>query len=165
MAPLRRSANFGNARSLDQVGRLVPNNMKSACKWRWFALCPCLITGGAAFAAEVPAAPRAEPSPRPRLTEALRLKVEQERTPEPDGGAVKMDKVIVREGRMPVAPPKEQERAGQFSITQGGYVLKKHGDKFSTEVGLWRHIDIIEDPRDQLRQSERIRMSFLRFSW
>ena len=59
---------------------------------------------------------------------------------------MKMDKVIVREARVPSSPPKEQERKGQFSITEGGYLLKNHGERFSTEVGLWRHIDILKIP-------------------
>jgi hypothetical protein len=129
-----------------------------------FALLLCLSVAGA-LAAEAPATARVEPAQRPRLTDALRAKAEREQSNASDGVAVKMDKVVVREARLPSAPSKEQERDGQFSITQGGHVLKKHGDKFTTEVGLWRHIDIIDDPRDQLRQSERIRMSFLRLSW
>ena len=123
------------------------------------------LSGAVFLAAEAPATAPVEPAPRPRLTEALRAKAERERSGASDGIAVKMDKVVVREARLPSAPPKEQERDGKFSLTQGGHVLKKHGDKFTTEVGLWRHIDIIDDPRDQLRQSERIRMSFLRLSW
>ena len=129
-----------------------------------FALFLCL-SRAVSLAAEAPAIAPVEPAPRPRLTEALRAKAEREQSGTSDGTAVKMDKVVVREARLPTAPPKEQERDGQFSITQGGHVLKKHGDKFTTEVGLWRHIDIIADPRDQLRQSERIRMSFLRLNW
>jgi hypothetical protein len=99
------------------------------------------------------------------LTEAIRDKVESERQSSAEGPAVKMKKVIVREARLPSGPSKEEQRDGPFSVAQGGYVLKNHGERFSTEIGLWRHIDIIEDPRDQLRQSERIRMGFLRISW
>ena len=91
--------------------------------------------------------------------------MESEQPRKAEGAVIKMDKVIVREFPVPNGPPKEQEREGPFSITQGGYVIKKRGERFSTEIGLWRHIDIIEDPRDQLRQSDRIRMGMLRFSW
>lgn len=103
--------------------------------------------------------------PRPRLTEALRARVEAEARKSGARPAVSLDRFIVRETPLPAGPPKEQEREGPFSITQGGYVLKKEGERFSTEVGLWRHIDIMEEPTDTLRQSMRIRMSILRFSW
>ena len=76
-----------------------------------------------------------------------------------------MEKVIVRGSRLPSGPPKDVQREGPFSLTQGGYVLKDRGERFSTEIGLWRHIDIIEDERDQLRQTDRIRMGILRISW
>ena len=138
--------------------------MKPSIQVSSFALFLCL-SAAVSLASEAPATSSVEPAPRPRLTEALRAKAEREQSGTSDGVAVKMDKVVVREARLPSAPPKEQERDGKFSLTQGGHVLKKHGDKFTTEVGLWRHIDIIDDPRDQLRQSERIRMSFLRLSW
>jgi hypothetical protein len=109
--------------------------------------------------------PAGAPSPRPRLTEALRAKAESERRSEANGIAVKMDKMIVREDPIPTGPPKDVQREGPFSMTQGGHLLKSRGERFSTEIGLWRHIDIIEDERDQLRQTVRIRMSVLRFSW
>jgi hypothetical protein len=99
------------------------------------------------------------------LTEALRAKAESERENEAKGTAVKMEKVIVREARLPSGPPKDVQREGPFSVTHGGYVLKERGERFSTEIGLWRHIDIIEDERDQLRQTDRIRMGVLRISW
>jgi hypothetical protein len=99
------------------------------------------------------------------LTEALRAKAESERQSGAEGTAVKMENVIVQESRLPSGPPKDEKIEGPFSITQGGYVLKNRGKRFSTEIGLWRHIDIIEDPRDALRQSDRIRMGFLRISW
>ena len=126
-----------------------------------------VFTGAAASlsAAEAPTSYPLSPLPRPRLTEALRAKVESERSITTEAATVKMDRVIVRETRVPSSPPKEQERKGRFSIMEGGYLLKDHGERFSTEIGLWRHIDIIEDPRDQLRQSERIRMGLLRVSW
>src|SRR5687767_9117721 len=114
----------------------------------------CILPESAA--AEVPTAPL----PRPRLTDALRAKVASEHFGSAEGSALKMEKVIVREKRVPSGPPKEEQREGPFSITQGGYVLKNRGERFFTELGLWRHIDIIEDPRDQLRQSDRIRMGF-----
>ncbi len=71
-----------------------------------------------------------------------------------------MDKVIVKESRLPSGPPKEQQTEGKFSITQGGYLSKNKGEKFTTEVGLWRHIDIIEGP-----SVEKLRMGILRISW
>jgi hypothetical protein len=95
----------------------------------------------------------------------LRAKAEREPRDEANGTAVKMDKVIVRDDPVPTGPPKDVQREGPFSIAQGGHVLKSRGERFSTEIGLWRHIDIIEDERDQLRQTVRIRMSVLRFSW
>ena len=91
--------------------------------------------------------------------------MESEHPRKAEGAVIKMEKVIVREAPVPNGPAKEQEREGPFSITQGGYVMKNRGERFSTEIGLWRHIDIIEDPRDQLRQSDRIRMGVLRVSW
>lgn len=104
------------------------------------------------------------PLPRPKLTEALRAKVE-EAAPAPTASrAVTLDRFVVREKPLPSGPPKEVERDGPFSATQGGYLLKNNGKAFSTELGLWRHIDIMDDPREALRQSTRIRMSFLRFS-
>jgi hypothetical protein len=99
------------------------------------------------------------------LTEALRAKAESERQISAEGTAVKMEKVIVQESRLPSGPPRDEKIEGPFSITQGGYVLKNRGERFSTDIGLWRHIDLIEDPRDALRQSDRIRMGFLRISW
>jgi hypothetical protein len=131
----------------------------------WLVLVVLLVASPPSAAAEAPAGSRSVPLPRPRLTEALRAKVETEPKSNADGAAIKMEKVIVREARLPSGPPKDEKREGPFSITQGGYVLKDRGERFSTEIGLWRHIDIIEDPRDALRQSDRIRMGFLRVSW
>lgn len=133
---------------------------------RW--LPAVVFFAGTAFgsdAGEAPAALRGMPLPRPRLTEVLRAKVESERPEGAGEAAMKMEKVIVREPRLPVGPPKEEQREGPFSLTQGGYLLQKRGERFSTEIGLWRHIDIMEEPTDALRQSVRIRMGFLRFSW
>ncbi|MBL9212420.1 MAG: hypothetical protein JNL92_18305 [Opitutaceae bacterium] len=115
-------------------------------------------------AADAPALLEA-PQPRPRLTETLRAKAEEAARASASAGAVAMDKVVVRESRLPAGPPKEEQRDGEFSITQGGYILKRKGDKFSTEVGLWRHLDIMEDRAQADRQSTRIRMGFLRVSW
>lgn len=109
----------------------------------------------------VPSAPMA----RPRLTETLRAKAEVISQEAHSSGTVTMDKVVVKESRLSLGPPKEEQREGRFSITEGGYLLKNRGEKFSTEVGLWRHIDIIEEPTVQLRQSTRIRMGFLKVSW
>ncbi len=116
-------------------------------------------------AAESSANSRAAPSPRPRLTETLRAKAQAEAQIAANVAAVKMDKVIVRESPLRTGPPKDVQRGGPFSLTQGGYVMKDRGERFSTEIGLWRHIDIMEDERDQLRQSDRIRMGILRVSW
>jgi hypothetical protein len=126
------------------------------------------LSVGALFpsaAAEAPATSRTAPLPRPRLTEALRATVENAATGAAGGAAVTMEKVIVQEARLPSGPPKEEQREGKFMITQGGYVLKGRGERFSTEFGLWRHIDIMEEPTDALRQTTRIRMGFLRVSW
>lgn len=76
-----------------------------------------------------------------------------------------MAKVVVRESPLPSGPSKAPPLTEKFSVTQGGYFLKSRGERFSTEVGLWRHIDIMDDPAVALRQSPRIRMAFLRFSW
>lgn len=128
-------------------------------------LVPWIGIAAQSAAAEAPTETRSAPMPRPRLTEALRAKVEIERPTTTEGAAVSMEKVVIREGRLSSGPPKEEQREGPFSITQGGHVLKNRGERFSTEIGLWRHIDIIEDPREAVRQSDRIRMSFLRISW
>ena len=145
---------------------LTPGNMNLWLQRCLVTLVLFLGTSSQSGAAEAPIAPRgAPPLPRLRLTEALRAKAEGERQRDTDGAAVKIEKVIVRETRLPSGPPKEEQREGPFSITQGGYVLKNRGERFSTEIGLWRHIDVIENPADELRQSERIRMGFLRISW
>ena len=107
----------------------------------------------------------ASPLPRPRLTETLRAKAEAISQEGQSSGTVTMDKVVVKEARLPTGPPKEEQTEGRFSITEGGYLLKNRGEKFSTEVGLWRHIDIMEEPTVELRQSTRIRMGFLKVSW
>ncbi len=116
-------------------------------------------------AAEAATDSRGVPSPRPRLTEALRAKAEGSSQDGAKDSAVKMDRVIVREIPLPAGPPKDVQREGPFSLTEGGHVLKSRGERFSTEIGLWRHIDIIEDQRDQLRQTDRIRMGVVRISW
>jgi hypothetical protein len=115
-------------------------------------------------AADEPAV-RLTPQARPRLTDALRAKAEGNAPAAQSSAVVAMDKVVVRETPLPSGPPKEQQVDGKFSITEGGYLLKQRGEKFSTEVGLWRHIDIMEEPTVALRQSTRIRMGLLRFSW
>ena len=105
------------------------------------------------------------PQPRPRLTDTLRAQAERGSEDRPAGPAVPLEKYVVRESRLPSGPPKEEERQGPFTLSQGGYLLKNRGEKFSTEVGLWRHLDIMEEPTVQLRQSTRIRMGFLKVSW
>ena len=130
-----------------------------------FAAILCVSTARNFTAAEVPTASSSTPSPRLRLTEALRAKVEKERQDSAKETAIKMEKLVVREAPLPSGPPKDVQREGPFSLTQGGYLLKNRGERFSTEIGLWRHIDIIEDERDQLRQTVRIRMGVLRISW
>ena len=140
--------------------RLHPGSL---CRLVVFAL----GVGGWLGRAEAQGLPERTPLPRPKLTEALRAKVE-EAAPVPTSAssrAVTLDRFIVREKPLPSGPPKEVERAGPFSVSQGGYLLKNKGEAVSTELGLWRHIDIMDDPREALRQTTRIRMSFLRFSW
>lgn len=110
-------------------------------------------------------ADRKSPMPRPRLTEALRAQAGATERSTAASSLVTMDKVVVRGSRLPSGPPKETPRDGKFSLTQGGYVLKERGKTFSTEVGLWRHIDLMESPTEALQQSSRIRMGLLRFSW
>ena len=105
------------------------------------------------------------PKPRPRITESLRLKADEIAQEVEASRSVTMDKVVVREFRLPSGPTKEQQREGRFSIAEGGYVLKSRGDKFTTQVGLWRHVDVIEDKVEQLKQSTRIKMDLLRISW
>src|SRR5687768_12883344 len=96
-----------------------------------------LVTSPRTAAAEVTTASRSAPQPRPRLTEALRAKVETERQSTAHGAAIKMEKVIVREARLASGPAKDEKSEGPFSITQGGYLLKNRGERFSTEIGLW----------------------------
>lgn len=136
--------------------------------WLQGSLLGLLVCAGTvpnSVAAEAATDSRSLPSPRPRLTEALRAKAEVSSRDGAKDSAVKMDRVIVREIPLPAGPPKDVQREGPFSITQGGHLLKNRGERFSTEIGLWRHIDLIEDQRDQLRQSDRIRMGVLRISW
>jgi hypothetical protein len=76
-----------------------------------------------------------------------------------------MDKVIVREERLPIGPSKEPQTVGEFSATQGGYLLKKEGAKFTTEVGLWRHISVVPQWDERRDGNVRIRMGVLRVSW
>lgn len=122
--------------------------------------------GIASFAAaDTPTVAPGEPLPRPRLTEALRAKIERDKSSAAASATVTMSKVVVRDVPLPNGPPKEESRKGPFSITEGGQIYQNRGKRFSTEVGLWRHIDIIDDPREALRQSERIRMSLVRISW
>jgi hypothetical protein len=131
------------------------------------ALVLCWSTATKTAAADPSIAPISAPSSRPRLTEALRAKVENERVREiaKEVSAATMEKVIVRETRLPSGPPKELQQVEPFSITRGGYVFKKNGERLSIEVGLWRHIEVVDDPRDELRDTERIRMGLLRISW
>ena len=105
------------------------------------------------------------PKPRPRITETLRVKADDIAREADTDRSIAMDKVVVRDSRLPSGPPKEQPREGRFAITDGGYVLKSRGDKFTTQIGLWRHVDIMEDKVEQLKQSERIKMDVLRISW
>jgi hypothetical protein len=131
---------------------------------RCFPLLIVVAAASAAHGAEAPIAARIAPMPRPRLTEALRAKVENESRGEAKP-VVNLERFIVREAPLPSGPPKEEQREGPFSMTQGGYLLKNRGERFSTELGLWRHIDIMEEPTEALRQGVRIRMGFLRVSW
>jgi hypothetical protein len=94
------------------------------------------------------------------LTDSLRAKTEAATPGVQTSSVVVIDKVIVKESRLPSGPPKEEETQKRFSITQGGYVLKNNGEKFSTEVGFWRHIDIIEGP-----STEKVRMGILQIRW
>lgn len=105
------------------------------------------------------------PQPRPRLTDAHRAQTERAAPAPQNPSVMTMDRVVVRESPLPSGPWKVQPLIEKFSLTQGGYLLKNRGKSFSTEVGLWRHIDIMEDPAVALRQSPRIRMGILRFSW
>lgn len=127
-----------------------------------------LATGAVVGAAEV----GREPSPnvplaRPRLTDTLRAKADDiAREGAPAGGAIVLDRVIVRDRRhLPAGPPKDQPVEGRFSPAQGGYLFKNEGAKFTTEVGLWRHIDLIDERSEALKQSTRIRMGLVRISW
>ena len=47
----------------------------------------------------------------------------------------------------------------------GGYLLKKEGAKFATEVGVWRHISVIPHEDERRDGNDRIRMGVLRISW
>lgn len=105
------------------------------------------------------------PQPRPRLTDALRAQAERPAPAPQNAAVVTIDRVVVRESPLPRGPSKTEPVNEHFSLTQGGYLLKNRGKSFSTEVGLWRHVDIMEDPAVALRQSPRIRMGILRFSW
>src|ERR1043166_7816329 len=87
--------------------------------------------------------------PRPRLTEPLRIKAEELARDAKASGTVTMDTFVVRESRPPNSiqngPPGEQP----------GYRWKTDGAKFSTEVGLWRHISVVPkwDEENLLRRS------------
>lgn len=117
------------------------------------------------FAAKELALAAEAPKPRPRLTESLRAKVEDAGREEAASRAVAMDKVVVRASRVSSGPEKERPRDGPFSTTEGGYILKNRGEKFSTEVGVWRHVEIIEDRTEALSPGSKIRMDFLRIKW
>jgi hypothetical protein len=136
------------------------------------------VASAASAASEAPGTSGRVPASRPRLTEALRAEVENKHVrtapldstssgnnDRKDEKTLTMEKVIVRELPLPSGPPKEAQREGPFSVTQGGYLWKKDGRRFTVEVGLWRHLDIVEDPRTELHQTDKIRMGLVRISW
>ena len=135
-----------------------------SCRWLVFAALVAALRVSVVAAEERPSDAQA-PMPRPRLTDTLRVKADDLDREVEANRVVSMDKVIIRARRLPSGPPKEQQTEGKFSIAQGGYVLKNDGAKFSTEVGLWRHIAIVEDRTEALQQGTGIRMGFLRISW
>jgi hypothetical protein len=104
------------------------------------------------------------PLPRPRLTPAARARAEAVPI-EPQTDAVLMDKVVVGASRLPGGPAPELPSDASFSITAGGYILKNHGPKFTTHVGLSRHIDVLESPSDRVLQGTGVRMEVLRVTW
>jgi hypothetical protein len=105
------------------------------------------------------------PKPRPRLTDSLRVKAENVAKDNASSRVVTMDKVVVREARLPSSPVRDPQTVEKFSITKGGYLLKTEGAKFTTEVGLWRHISIIPHVDEARDRDEKIRMGLLRIGW
>jgi hypothetical protein len=131
----------------------------------WFVTVLVIASAVPLPAAEDPATRSQAPKPRPRITESLRLKAEDIAREADPNRSVMMDQVVVRGTRLPSAPPKEESWGGKFFFAEGGYVFKRQGETFTTQVGLWRHVDIIEDKVEQLKQSTRIKVDFLRISW
>ena len=76
-----------------------------------------------------------------------------------------MEEVVVKEARVPTTPKKEQEADQPFSPIQGGHLLKRQGEKFTTEVGLWVHQDMMDDEMETLTDLSKIRMAVLRIKW
>jgi hypothetical protein len=124
-----------------------------------------VISAISAIHADERSASAEAPKPRPRLTQTLRERAEEVPRVRQTVPTVTMDKVVVREERLPKGPAKEPQTIGEFSATHGGYVLKKEGDKFTTEAGLWRHISVVPLEDERRDGNVRIRMGVLRISW
>lgn len=105
------------------------------------------------------------PKPRPRLTDSLRVRAEEVARDNASSRVVAMDEVVVRERRFPSGPVREAQTVEKFSVTEGGYLLKKAGAKFPTEVGLWRHVSVVPHVDEARDGNEKIRMGLLRISW
>lgn len=117
-------------------------------------------------AAEQERAPAREgPKPRPRLTEAARIRATDTARENAQAQVTTLDKVEVRERRLPSGPERESGAVEKFSATGGGYLMKKEATGVTTEVGLWRHISAIPHEDERRDGNGALRMGVLRVSW
>lgn len=116
-------------------------------------------------AAEGQAPTREAPKARPRLTDAARISAAEVARENAEAQITTLDKVEVRERRLPSGPERESGTVEKFSATGGGYLLKKEATGVTTELGLWRHISVIPHEDETRGGNTGIRMGFLRISW
>lgn len=116
-------------------------------------------------AAEERASARETPKPRPRLTDSARTSAAEVARENDQSGVVTLDKVEVRERRLPSGPVREPQTVEAFTATGGGYLLKKEGAAMTTEVGLWRHISVLPHVDEARDGTTAVRMGVLSISW
>jgi hypothetical protein len=130
------------------------------------------LFSSAAVAEEKPQT-KVMPQPRVRLDPVSRAAViipKSEAKTETTGGAIVMDKVIVKEqGSVPNEPSHPEEYKGSLSASDGGYVLRGSLDKARWEIGVWSWVpwtDVMwEDLKKFPKPKTRIDVDVVRIHW
>ncbi len=123
-----------------------------------------LTVGG--YAAEEKPAEKTAPQPRVRLApEETVAPAEKPAKPEAEPTVV-LDKIFVRDSKLPMAPLKAVEpEPDKFSLLGGGPLWTGKFGSLPIAVGLWTPIDIMADDAKFRPQKTRVEMDFLRIKW